>query len=186
MVYINLRQKEFPEKKISIFDSILIELSSRLENDPYWQSDLFKLQNTRISLHLAIVREPYLSLVLEGQKTIETRFSIHRQAPYEQIDKEDIILLKQPSGPIIGLCQVSDAWFYKLNQNSWHIIKNDFFKEILIQDQQFWDDREDASYATLIRVQHVLPLIPPINCPKRDRRGWVVLMPRNYNTKLIP
>lgn len=165
-------------------DLTLNQLFSRLEGDPMWQSSVFKLQNARIALHLAIVREPYLRYILDGKKTIETRFSIHCQAPYNQIDKEDVILLKQPAGPIVGLCQVSDAWFYKLNIHSWHIIKNDFLKEILVEDQQFWDDRKDASYATLIRIQHVRPIIPTISYNKRDRRGWVVMSSRDYNTRL--
>jgi ASC-1-like (ASCH) protein len=160
------------------------DLSKELEDDPYWVSDLEKLQKNRIALHLAILHEPYLDLILEGKKTIETRFSIHRQAPFEQISKNDIILLKKTSGPVVGLCRVSNAWFYELNQNSWDIIKNDFFKEILVKDEQFWEDKKNSCYASLIRVRDVSRLKKHLNFPKRDRRGWVVLIPRDYNTKL--
>lgn len=160
------------------------DLSKELENDPHWITDFEKLQKKRIALHLAVLHEPYLDLILEGKKTIETRFSIHRQAPFEQITKNDIILLKKTSGPVVGLCRVSDAWFYELNQNSWDIIKNEFFKEILVKDQRFWEDKKNSSFASLIRVRDVHRLKQPLDFPKRDRRGWVVLIRRDYNTKL--
>ena len=38
------------------------------------------------------------------------------------------------------------------------------------------EDREAASFATLMQIQHVTPS-EPLTCPKRDRRGWVVLAP---------
>jgi len=176
--------REHHENNINDSDFFIEDLFKELEDDPHWISDLEKLQKNRIALHLAILHEPYLELILEGKKTIETRFSIHRQAPFEQIKKNDIILLKKTSGPVVGLCRVSDAWFYELNQNSWDIIKNEFFKEILVKDPRFWEDKKNSSYASLIRVRDVHQLKSPLDFPKRDRRGWVVLIPRNYNTKL--
>jgi hypothetical protein len=164
-------------KTATLPNSFVAGLSSTLEDDPYWESYLLKFLDSHIALHLAIFREPYLSFLLEGKKTIESRFSVNRQAPYERIGGGDIILLKRASGPIVGLCQVADAWFYRLDKRSWYTIKNDFYKEIYAQDQQFWDDRQYALYATLIRIQHARS-ITPINYPKRDRRGWVVLVPR--------
>jgi len=162
----------------------LTELFEKLGDDSKWIKELPKLQNNQIALHLAILHEPYLNLILKGMKTVETRFSIHRQAPYEQIARDDIILLKETSGPIVGFCRVSDCWFYKLNQNTWDLIKNDFFKEILVKDMQFWDEKKNSSYASLIRVCDVHSLKSPVDIHKRDRRGWVILTRRDYNTKL--
>jgi ASC-1-like (ASCH) protein len=176
--------REHDENTLKDSDFFIEDLSKELEDDPHWISDLEKLQKNCIALHLAILHEPYLDLILEGKKTIETRFSIHCQAPFEQITKNDVILLKETSGPVVGLCRVSDAWFYKLNQNSWDIIKNEFFKEILVKDQRFWEAKKNSSYASLIRVRDVHRLKCPLDFPKRDRRGWVVLIPRDYNTKL--
>jgi len=176
-----MTQKEHDDNTLP---KIVVDVLLRsLRDDPYWKDSLFNFKDSRIAIHLAIFREPYLAFLLEGKKTIESRFSIKRQAPYNQINEGDIILLKRASGPIVGLCQVEDAWFYKLDVNSWHTIKNDFFKEIFVQDQQFWDDRQFASYATLIRVHHTRS-IPPIKYPKRDRRGWVVLTPRKSQLKI--
>jgi len=73
---------------------------------------LIRRVSTR-GIHLAVLVEPYLSLILDGKKTIESRFSINRHAPFEQVQRGDVLILKRSSGPIEGLCTVSDAWFYR-------------------------------------------------------------------------
>jgi ASC-1-like (ASCH) protein len=55
------------------------------------------------SLHLAILNEPYLEYILQGKKTIESRFSLTRVPPYKQVSKGDIVFLKQYGDPIVGL-----------------------------------------------------------------------------------
>jgi hypothetical protein len=176
-------KREVYRKKIDS-SGFLLSLFKELENNVIWNNDIENIENNRITLHLAILHEPYLDLILKGEKTIETRFSVHRQAPYEQISQNDIILLKEMSGPVVGLCRVSDCWFYELNQDTWSQIKNEFFKEILIKDKQFWEDKKNSSFASLIRIRDAYQFKTPIEFPKRDRRGWVILMPRNSNMKL--
>ena len=147
------------------------------QHDSFWNEylDQFILQEeTPHSIHLAIFVEPYLQFILEGLKTVESRFSIRRCAPYNCVDRGDMILLKRAGGPIVGLCHVASAWFYKLEKNSWREIKQTYAAELCAQDPEFWRERQGASYATLMRIGRVLP-IEPIVIEKRDRRGWVVL-----------
>lgn len=126
------------------------------------------------ALHLAIFVEPYLQYIIEGRKTVESRFSIKRLPPYESIHVGDIILLKKSSGPIVGVCQASYVWFYRLDESSWNTIKKEFTGAICVQDPQFWNDRKNASYGTLIKISHIKK-ITPFYCNKLDRRGWVIL-----------
>ncbi|MBN8564807.1 MAG: ASCH domain-containing protein [Leptolyngbya sp. UWPOB_LEPTO1] len=128
------------------------------------------------TLHLGVFVEPYLQFILEGKKTIESRFATRRFAPYNQVEKGDVILLKQSSGPIVGICQVTHCWFYELDPESWETIQRDFAQALCAQDPEFWQQRQAASYATLMRVQFV-KAIEPIPFAKRDRRGWVILQP---------
>jgi hypothetical protein len=118
--------------------------------------------------------EPFLTFLLEGTKTVESRFSANRCAPYDRVEKGDVILLKKSGGPVVGLCMVTYRWFYRLDASSWQTIRNEFTQALCAQDPHFWQDRCRASYATLMRVRHVRT-ITPINFEKRDRRGWVVL-----------
>jgi hypothetical protein len=144
---------------------------------PYWEERLGQLSSRPrppYDLHLAVLVEPYLQLVLEGSKTVESRFSSRRSPPYHKVKRGDVILLKRSSGPILGICEVSDVWFYRLDPASWGLIRSEFTKAMCAQDPDFWRNREGASFATLMRIQEVTR-ISPINCEKRDRRGWVVL-----------
>jgi hypothetical protein len=125
------------------------------------------------SIHLAVFIEPYLRFVLEGKKTIESRFSVHRHAPFEQVRKGDLVVLKQSSGPICGVCRVSHAWYYHLDPTSWSEIEQ-FATALCMDDSEFWAKKRGASFATLIRIEDVVR-IPEFSISKIDPRGWVVL-----------
>lgn len=64
---------------------------------------------TKNSKHLAIFTGPFLDLVLEGKKTIESRFSKVRCAPYGVATEGDIVLMKKAGGLVIGKFTVSRA-----------------------------------------------------------------------------
>ncbi|MEA5448463.1 ASCH domain-containing protein [Leptolyngbya sp. CCNP1308] len=162
------------------------ELQLATQGDPFWENYLIPLTHEvhiPFSLHLGIFVEPYLQFILDGKKTIESRFSTRRFAPYEQIQKGDVILLKKSSGPITGICQVSHCWFYRLDPNSWKSIKQDFAEAICAQDPDFWEQRQSATYATLVRIKNIKE-ISPIKFAKRDRRGWVVLQHQSQQLSL--
>lgn len=57
-------------------------------------SEINELRNKTI--HLGIFSEPYLTYMLEGKKTIESRFSKNKIIPYNQITKDDIVIVKNP------------------------------------------------------------------------------------------
>ena len=44
--------------------------------------------------HLAILRQPFFDMVLNGEKTIESRWSMNKIAPYKKVNIGDEILLK--------------------------------------------------------------------------------------------
>lgn len=148
-----------------------------VENDQFWAGYLSQLvagQLPRVGLHLAIFVEPYLTFILNGRKTVESRFGVKRGAPYGRVARGDILLLKRSSGPVQGICLVSDAWFYKLHPGSWTELRDEFAEALCAQDPAFWAERQHASFATLMRVSSARG-IQPFMIQKQDRRGWVVL-----------
>lgn len=156
-------------------------LASRLlasvQGDPFWEDYLDCLTSQHdlpFSLHLAVTREPFLQLVLEGQKTVDSRFSMNRCAPYGRIENGDVVLLKQTGGPIVGVCRVSARWFYCLDSDTRQSIRDRFAKAMCAESSTFWKERQDKQFATLLRLNRVR-LINPIPFEKQDRRGWVVL-----------
>src|SRR5215212_382501 len=152
------------------------DLEKAVRKNAFWKNYLDCLlaqENAPFSLHLAVFIEPFLKYVLNGQKTIETRFSSMRCAPYERVQNGDVVLLKRSGGPIVGLCQISSVRFYELEENSWQEIRT-FAREICAENPAFWEAREDASFATLMHIKQV-QAIDSVPFYKRDRRGWVVL-----------
>ena len=148
-----------------------------VKGDRFWEDYLSKQlssKNHPASLHLAIFVEPYLQYILEGMKTIESRFSVKRSVPYNAIDRGDIILMKKSGGPILGICHVSEAWFYRLNRRSWDYLKREYKKALCAHDPEFWNSRKNAAFATLIKISNVRS-ISPLMCNKKDRRAWVIL-----------
>lgn len=142
----------------------------------FWEDRLRAVADSRvsdISVHLAVFIEPYLQYVLDGRKTVESRFSVVRCAPFARVKPADIVLLKRTGGPVVGICEVAQVWSYELEPKSWEEIRQ-FADALCAQDPEFWRSRSHASYATLMRLRNVRAL-PSIPWKKRDRRGWVVL-----------
>lgn len=158
------------------WQDLINELLLTTKNDPEWVSRLGRLADSPSGLHLAILVEPYLQYILEGKKTIESRFGLRRSAPYGQVHRGDVLLLKRAGGPIVGLCEVGDTWFYRLDAASWQTIRRDFTAALCAEDPLFWETRSAASFATLMRVRRVRPM-GPLPIAKRGRRGWIVLKP---------
>jgi ASC-1-like (ASCH) protein len=158
-------------------------LSALLSGDAAWEPYLESFSNRKSSLHLAVFRRPYLENILSGKKSIESRFSKNRCAPYGKVSQGDIVLLKRAGGPTQGVCIVSDVWNYRLNKKAWDEIRRDFLQEMFITDPGFLHERRKAVYATLMRLQHVRR-IESLVYHKRDRRGWVVLRHRQEQTSL--
>lgn len=125
--------------------------------------------------HLAILREPYLSRILAGEKTIESRFLRVRAAPYGCVTAGDTLLLKRASGPIIATAQAARVvTFDDLTPVRIEALLERYAAELGLDD----DIRARASrsrYAVLIWLADVALISNPPTISKRDRRAWVVL-----------
>lgn len=143
---------------------------------PRWQKRLNAVaaDDSRAALHVAVMREPFLALLLEGRKKIESRFSVNRVLPYGQVDSADVVALKAQSGPVVGVALVEHVDFYELDPATWAILQDSFARPLCADDPAFWEERAGARFATLMRVSQVLR-IPPLVVDKTDRRGWVRL-----------
>lgn len=154
------------------------DLIGRLDSHPFWPDYLAHAAAppNRVGLHLAIFAEPFLSLVLAGRKTVETRLSRNRCAPFGEVGEGDVILIKEVAGPIRGVGLAKTAWFFDLALEPLDRLKERFGAGICA-GEDFWHARRGAAYATLIELAEAAT-IDPLSCDKRDRRGWVTLRSR--------
>ena len=56
--------------------------------------------------HVAILRQPFFDMVLSGEKTIESRWSMHKVAPYGKVGIGDEILLKETGKDVTATAKV--------------------------------------------------------------------------------
>jgi ASC-1-like (ASCH) protein len=125
--------------------------------------------------HIAIMREPYLTRVLAGQKTIESRFLRVRSLPYDRVSAGDQIGLKRVGGPISAVAPVTAVRQYAdLTPERIAALVAQFGADLRL-DPDFIARIRDRRYAVLIWLGAVRPLPTPIQYAKRDRRGWVTL-----------
>ena len=125
------------------------------------------------NIHLAVFNEPFLSLLMDNQKTIESRFSINKIAPYGKIKQDDIVIIKKSAGPVVGYFTVGDVKFYNnLDKKDFCEIEESYGKSIGTNfDELFWEKRERANYCSLISVSNIVKTSPYF-IPKKDRSGW--------------
>jgi len=126
-------------------------------------------------IHLAIMVEPYLSLLLSGHKTIESRITENLTAPHRKVCKGDIIIIKKSGGPICGVFEAGDVHFFAIDDNFtiWDLRRT--YNNRLLIENDFWQKKKNANYATLIEVKNALRLVP-IKCNVPNRKSWVFLL----------
>lgn len=160
--------------------SLLEHVRRNVVKDGFWWDYIGRVignLNLDISVHVGIFQSPYLERLLDGTKTIESRFSSVRCAPYRQVGPGDIILVKRPGGPIVAIFQAGEVWNHKLTPRSLEVIRDRFGVAISPASPTFWQENESALFATLIGVENVRQF-EPVPWVKADRRGWVVLKSR--------
>lgn len=126
--------------------------------------------------------EPFLGAILDGRKTIESRFALHRCAPYQQVEPGDIILLKRSGGPVVGVARAGRRDYYQLGPGDLEQIRTEHAAELFALDDEFWESRVEKRYATLIGLKDTAR-IDDMSVEKRDRRGWVSF-PKSRNGPL--
>ncbi len=152
--------------------SILGELKAATYEYDEWAALAPLLDDAGVSVHLAVMLEPFLTYILNGQKTIESRFAKNAIAPYQHITVGDLVLLK--AGPVVGSFRVSSTQFVTLYDGDLERVRREHAHAICAEDDEFWNARADKRYATLMGVEDVRAL-PAVAVSKRDMRGWAVL-----------
>jgi len=125
------------------------------------------------NLHLGIFTEPCLTYMLEGKKTIESRFSKNKILPYNQIEEDDIVIVKKSGGDVVAYFTIKKIMFFDLNATSIEKIKNKYNEQLCV-DENFWTSKKNSNYATLIIIDKIVKLIP-FHINKKGMQTWIKL-----------
>lgn len=124
--------------------------------------------------HLVVLRDPYLSKVLSGEKTLEARLSQRGAPPFRCVAAGDVLFIKKSAGRLLAVTVARDAEFHGPRDET-------AIRELLVArrdalclEEAFLETAGSARYATFISIDDVTA-IKPRRVAKSDLRGWVVL-----------
>jgi len=124
--------------------------------------------------HLAILKMPYLQAILTGSKTIESRLTKTKRAPFGCVGIGDTLFLKASSGPVLATTTVAKVEYCQ-NLTPGRIGKlREKYNDLIRGSDVYWQQKSDCKYATLIWMAEIKK-IEPVRISKNDWRAWVVL-----------
>ena len=132
--------------------------------------------------HLAILSPGWIERILEGSKTVESRFTKVRCAPFGKVHAGDIVYLKESGGRVKGMFTVAKVETFE-NLTTGQICdlfykeyREQIFSSLSALMQRPPDKWLSAKHATLIHISDPVKFDEPgFPFPKRDQRAWVVL-----------
>ena len=148
--------------------------------------------------HLAILAPGWTDLILDGSKTIESRFTKVRCAPFGKVHEDDVVYLKESGGLVKGMFTVAkvetfenltDAQICDLFYKEY---REQIFSDLSASMQRPPEKWLTAKHATLIHIADPIASLKirfPIS-RKDGQRGWCwihrsTIETRNLYRKLL-
>ena len=158
----------------------LLEVSNELTRRPKPSSPeaLSRLcLDMNIRGHLCVLREPYVTFILDGRKTIESRFHKTRTLPFQKVVAGDILFLKHSGGPLRGLVLIGHTEYHgpmRYGEAEALLRKH---RAALAIGESFISEKKNSKYASLLSILD-RTATDHVPCTKADGRAWVVLAHR--------
>ncbi len=124
--------------------------------------------------HIVILRQPFFDMILSGEKTIESRFSFNKTAPYGKVNIGDTLYFKQTGKTVTANAKVKDIKYYELTPQKVEEIRIKFGKQIGTDKFKDWQTTLTKKYCTLIWFKD-LTLINEMQVPRSNGAGWIVV-----------
>ncbi len=105
--------------------------------------------------HVAILKWPYIRLILDGCKTMESRLTKTNQAPYGQIKPGEKIYFKASAGPYMAAALAYQVHFFdRLTPQQVASLRRRY-NAIICGEPDYWRVKRDSRFATLISLRGV-------------------------------
>ncbi len=130
-----------------------------------------------MTVHLAILHKRYLDAILAGRKTIESRLSRTRRAPFGCVRRGDAVYFKETGGPVRARARVSRVRSIAgLTPRAIAALRREHGRAIGA-GASYWKSKRTSRYATLVWFENALPLgeeARAIPVPKSAGHAWFV------------
>ena len=131
--------------------------------------------------HLAILAPGWTELILDGSKTIESRFTKVRCAPFGKVHEGDSVYLKESGGLVKGMFTVAKVeTFENLTESQicdlfYKEYREQIFSSLSAAMQRPPEKWLTAKHATLIHVSDPIAFDEPFRYRQKGRSAWIVL-----------
>jgi len=96
--------------------------------------------------HLAIFKGEGVGLILNGKKTVESRFSKRKNVPFLQISAGDLVYIKPSGKDIIGQFRVKKVIFFdNLDADDLSDLKKRYGKSLAVSEE-YWEKNRTNSH----------------------------------------
>ena len=132
-----------------------------------------------MNYHLAILTPGWIDLILDGKKTIESRFTKVRCTPFGKVHEGDVVYLKESGGLVKGVFTIAGVeTFGSLNTSGIQAIYERCGQAIFYQAfTQFFPPEKwlAAKHATLIHIANPIAFDNPFSYRQKGRSAWLLL-----------
>jgi hypothetical protein len=110
--------------------------------------------------HVAILKDPFFSLILSGEKTIESRWYKTRRVPYNNIRRREVVYLKKSGCKVSAKARASHVLFFdSLDEKKIAAIIDKYGDKIKLQQKDV-TKYAGLRYCTLIFLEDVQKIEP--------------------------
>lgn len=125
--------------------------------------------------HVAVLHEPYIRAILDGSKTVESRLSKMRCAPFGAVNPGDVIYFKLSGGPFALQAVAHEIESHDdLSPNAIDRLRKRLNRHVGAP-REYWRAKRSARCATFIWLRDIRPIERGPIIPALNGRGWLVL-----------
>lgn len=133
------------------------------------------------STHLMIVHPRYAPDLISGRKSVEARLGRDRRTPFGRVTPGDLVYMKSSNGPVFAAARVARVdEFEGLTPDDIDNLR-DTYEERVMGGEAYWDSKSDATFATLIWLDEVRPVVDADRVPTEllgaSRSAWRTISP---------
>lgn len=125
-------------------------------------------------IHVAILKRPYIRLILEGRKTVESRLTRTAQPPHRTIESGERIFLKASGGPFMATAVAGRVEQHE-KLEPYDILRLRLrHNHAVCGDDSYWQLKQNSRFAVFVHLTQVEPIEVGPKYPK-SMRAWHVL-----------
>lgn len=128
-----------------------------------------------MAIHVAILKRPYLELILRGRKTIESRLTTTAQPPFGRIAAGERLFFKVSAGPFMATALAGRVeQFSDLNVSRMHALYRQFNAGVC-GEAAYWQFKKHSRYAVFVHLREVQPIDVGPTYEPNNWKAWFVL-----------